>query len=190
MSVQTLILQPVGPTGEARAVEASPASIGRAADATCRIDRDGISRMHARLHRGVAGWSVEDLGSTNGTRVNWLRIEPGEQVPLREGDVVGLGSEDHVVRLMGPDFPPGPPPPPREGSGPAEEADIDDEFRTRGSLVRLGHDDTAVREVSWRDFYGRYVPSSVRPNAGCASSAIDDIIQVMSGFFGLRSGRA
>ncbi|HTU72274.1 MAG TPA: FHA domain-containing protein [Trebonia sp.] len=52
----------------------------------------GISRLHAVLIAGPAGWSVLDPGSANGTQVNGTDIPQGEQVPLREGDRVNLGA--------------------------------------------------------------------------------------------------
>jgi FHA domain len=52
----------------------------------------GVSRLHAVLIAGPAGWSVLDPGSANGTQVNGTDIPPDEQVPLHEGDRIYLGA--------------------------------------------------------------------------------------------------
>ena len=49
--------------------------IGRASDSTLVLDDDFASARHARLTPGPEGWVVEDLGSTNGTRVNGQALE-------------------------------------------------------------------------------------------------------------------
>ncbi len=49
----------------------------------------GISREHARFHGKRGVYLVEDLGSSNGTRLNGELIE-GPEV-LRDGDYVGIG---------------------------------------------------------------------------------------------------
>ena len=51
------------------------ATIGRSPDATVMVDDPGVSRLHARIRRGQAGFEVEDLGSKNGTFLNGSRIE-------------------------------------------------------------------------------------------------------------------
>jgi pSer/pThr/pTyr-binding forkhead associated (FHA) protein len=64
-------------------------TIGR--DRTCDLvlsDRT-VSRLHAVLRRFGDEWFVEDLTSTNGTRVNGIRIRAATIV--RAGDRLGLG---------------------------------------------------------------------------------------------------
>jgi hypothetical protein len=54
-----------------------------------------VSRRHARLERDGSGWLLQDLGSTNGTRLNgWLVSSP---VPARAGDQVSFGSVSFVL---------------------------------------------------------------------------------------------
>lgn len=48
-----------------------------------------ISREHARLERSSTAWTIEDLGSHNGTRLNGKPIRRPE--PLEGGDVIRLG---------------------------------------------------------------------------------------------------
>ena len=72
--------------------------IGRHADGAGRLaDDEEISRSHARLSLDRSGFcAIEDLGSTNGTYVNGLRIK-GPQT-LSEGDTVEVGGTTLVVR--------------------------------------------------------------------------------------------
>ncbi len=73
------------------------ATIGRSRDCDVVLEDSGISRRHAEIRPGRHGWTVEDLGSTNGVRVN------GENVsgvwPLRPGDRVELGSTEIVFEV-------------------------------------------------------------------------------------------
>ena len=65
-------------------------TIGRQASCTIVIADNNISRVHARFRCGDHGWTIEDLGSTNGTKVNdVLIIEP---TLLSHGHVIALGS--------------------------------------------------------------------------------------------------
>lgn len=53
----------------------------------------GVSRLHARIDVDKDGkYRIIDLRSTNGTRVNDLRLEPFQSFPLKESDHVWLGS--------------------------------------------------------------------------------------------------
>jgi pSer/pThr/pTyr-binding forkhead associated (FHA) protein len=74
--------------------------IGRHADGVGRLgDDDELSRYHARVSLGTDGLcAVEDLGSTNGTFVNGLRLS----VPtaLKVGDTIELGGSTLVVREL------------------------------------------------------------------------------------------
>ena len=61
-----------------------------------RVPDPAISQRHASLERDGGAWVLEDLASTNGTRVG------GESIArsvLRDGDVVELGSTLIVVRF-------------------------------------------------------------------------------------------
>jgi hypothetical protein len=50
-----------------------------------------VSRRHAQVVADGSGYTLEDLGSENGTFVNDLRIAPNQPVPLRNGDLVQVG---------------------------------------------------------------------------------------------------
>jgi diguanylate cyclase (GGDEF)-like protein len=63
--------------------------IGRADDADVRLAKAGVSRRHAQVERlGEQQFRLKDLGSTNGTFVNAVRIE---QAPLKDQDIIAIG---------------------------------------------------------------------------------------------------
>ena len=63
-------------------------TIGRSRDADCVLRDPNVSRHHAELRRSPAGdWTIADLGSTNGIKVNGRRVgstrlEPGDRVTV------------------------------------------------------------------------------------------------------------
>jgi hypothetical protein len=73
------------------------ATIGRSRDCEITLDDVGISRHHAEIRPGRGGWTIADLGSTNGVIVN------GEDIrgvrPLHPGDRVELGSTEIVFEV-------------------------------------------------------------------------------------------
>jgi hypothetical protein len=67
-------------------------------------DRE-VSRHHLRLMRGSDGYTIEDLGSTNGTFVNGKRVTGA--TPLSNGDLLGLGETVTLLyEIVGSDAPP------------------------------------------------------------------------------------
>jgi DNA-binding winged helix-turn-helix (wHTH) protein len=73
---------------------------GRDIECSLVIDATTVSRQHARIKIASGIATIEDLGSTNGTRVNGTRIS----VPTRlaPGNEVALGTEVLQVRARGP----------------------------------------------------------------------------------------
>jgi pSer/pThr/pTyr-binding forkhead associated (FHA) protein len=71
---------------------------GRGAEGPGRLaDDEEISRAHARVTMDGSGFcAIEDLGSTNGTFVNGLRI--ATPTTLAPGDAIELGKTTLVVR--------------------------------------------------------------------------------------------
>lgn len=78
-----------------RAIEFADGSneirIGRRPDVELPLPFPALSGLHARLTRGSGGWRIEDLGSTNGTRIDGERLPPGEPRPVGPGAEVVLG---------------------------------------------------------------------------------------------------
>src|SRR4051812_16096131 len=69
--------------------DAGPVLIGRSRRCDFVVADPSVSRRHALLLRSRDGWTLYDLGSTNGTRVNGWRVE---RAALRQGDEVELGA--------------------------------------------------------------------------------------------------
>lgn len=64
-------------------------AIGRGTENGIVLDIDNVSRRHALVRRVCDGFEIEDLGSTNGTRVN---DREAHRERLRNGDLVKVGS--------------------------------------------------------------------------------------------------
>jgi len=110
-------LQPPSPVGASsdeptRLVRSAPASlqladgggvpvwpdgvvIGRGHEAGVRVDDPDVSRRHVRVSAPAGQWIVEDLGSTNGTRVNGTVVR---EHYLRNGDEIVIGNT--VLRFV------------------------------------------------------------------------------------------
>jgi hypothetical protein len=74
---------PVGPGG---------AVLGRSRECDIVLDDSNVSRRHAEIRpAGGDGWTITDLGSTNGVQVNGRKVDTA---PLRPGDAVVVGTVD------------------------------------------------------------------------------------------------
>ncbi|MHB1340579.1 MAG: FhaA domain-containing protein [Coriobacteriia bacterium] len=62
--------------------------VGRLADCEIQIPDSNVSRRHAAFMRLDGGWAIEDLESTNGTRLNGQAVS---RARLHDGDVVEVG---------------------------------------------------------------------------------------------------
>jgi FHA domain-containing protein len=78
----------VGPGVGAEYTLAGTTMIGRLPECDVTLDDPSVSRRHARILREDDRWTVEDLGSTNGVRVNGEQVS---QIELRDGDRLELG---------------------------------------------------------------------------------------------------
>ncbi|MGD1020996.1 MAG: FHA domain-containing protein [Verrucomicrobiia bacterium] len=64
-------------------------SVGRALDNTIRLEDTTVSHHHAMFVLDGVSYKLRDLNSTNGTRVNTMRIN---ETKLTNGDQVRMGS--------------------------------------------------------------------------------------------------
>lgn len=94
MAPQTFqLVMKVGPTpGKVIALTKNELTIGRDIGNDIVIQDAEISRKHARLVMGPAGYTLEDLGSTNGSFVNGQRLAGPHA--LRPGETIMFG--EHV----------------------------------------------------------------------------------------------
>ena len=69
-------------------LEGPQATVGRSKQVECVLSDPNVSRRHAELRRSQTGdWTIADLGSTNGVKVNGRRVtstrlSPGDQVTV------------------------------------------------------------------------------------------------------------
>jgi two-component system, NtrC family, response regulator AtoC len=73
-------------------------AIGRAEDCDIRIDRESISRRHSVVHVTGGRIEIEDVGSSNGTRVGGRKLEPRVRVPVEPGDLLEFGGVSVLVQ--------------------------------------------------------------------------------------------
>lgn len=77
--------------GQRAVLGREPCTIGRGSAADLKLDGDALSRLHARIERRDGKYHLVDLGSTNGSFVNYEKVS--DRV-LSDGDQLQLG---HVL---------------------------------------------------------------------------------------------
>jgi pSer/pThr/pTyr-binding forkhead associated (FHA) protein len=73
-------------------------TIGRLAECDVVVADRGASRRHAQIRRHDGTFTVTDLGSTNGTRLNGQTIQSRE---LADGDRITIGATTIEFRRGG-----------------------------------------------------------------------------------------
>jgi hypothetical protein len=73
------------------------AVLGRSRECDIVLEDSGVSRRHAEIRPTRDGWTIADLGSTNGVRVNDRAIHGVHALVL--GDRIELGSTEVVFEL-------------------------------------------------------------------------------------------
>ncbi|OGQ24815.1 MAG: hypothetical protein A2138_18405 [Deltaproteobacteria bacterium RBG_16_71_12] len=146
--------------------------IGRSEASNLRIDEDSISRRHAMLRVGERV-TLEDLGSTNGSRVRDRQLKRGDIAEIIPGEAFELGKVMCIVQRKG-----GAPDKPRRNlktHGYVEarlEEEIDKREGASGgiALARIhveGHlpdgalDDAVARTLGVADIVGEYGPGEL-----------------------------
>ena len=85
-----VLIYPPGPEmGKRWPLSGDEITLGRGSDCDVQIDRDSVSRRHARVFQLSGEWYVEDLGSTNGSYIN---DRPIQRSPLSDADFLKIGS--------------------------------------------------------------------------------------------------
>lgn len=79
-------------------LNADVCTIGRSAICQIVVQRQLVSRLHARIERVGPRYVLHDAGSANGTFVNNRRI--GEPYLLTNRDTIGLGAPAGVLRFI------------------------------------------------------------------------------------------
>jgi serine phosphatase RsbU (regulator of sigma subunit)/pSer/pThr/pTyr-binding forkhead associated (FHA) protein len=75
--------------------------IGRRSDCQIFVPDMRVSRQHARLWKDGEGWSLEDLGSNNGTYINGVRLQSATQ--LKHDDEIMIAN--NKIRVEAQDHP-------------------------------------------------------------------------------------
>jgi hypothetical protein len=78
--------------GKRLVVPPGGATIGRSRECDIVLDDSNVSRRHAEISPSGQNWLIQDLGSTNGVRVNGRGVDGPH--PLESGDRVELGTVD------------------------------------------------------------------------------------------------
>lgn len=77
-------------------VAGEPLTIGRAETCEIVLSDTYASQFHARIYSQDGAWFVEDLGSTNGTYLNRLKVT--HPSPLAAGDEIRIGKTSIEAR--------------------------------------------------------------------------------------------
>ncbi len=73
------------------------AEVGRSRDCDIVLDDSSISRRHAEVRPAAQGWTIEDLESTNGVRVNGIAVHGSQR--LHTGDRIEMGSTEMFFEI-------------------------------------------------------------------------------------------
>lgn len=77
------------PTGQRFTLAEYPVSVGRKPECNIVLADPNVSRNHAEIRPHGEGFLLVDLGSTNGTKVNGVKVS---QHQLRDGDEISFGN--------------------------------------------------------------------------------------------------
>jgi VWFA-related protein len=78
-----------------------PFSIGRSGSTLNFVNDKSVSRNHALITFEGSHYAIRDQGSGNGTLVDGKRLEPNEQMPLRDGSVIKVGTVNEIRFELG-----------------------------------------------------------------------------------------
>lgn len=84
-------------SGRRMLVPPQGAAIGRSRDCEIVLEDSSVSRRHAELRPTASAWTIEDLGSTNGVRVNGRTVHGAHN--LQSGDRIEMGSTEMLFEV-------------------------------------------------------------------------------------------
>jgi HD-GYP domain-containing protein (c-di-GMP phosphodiesterase class II) len=101
LSTQRIHLKAIGPELAGQTwTSHTRLRVGRVPGLEMALEHSSVSRHHAEISPVEQGWVVRDLGSTNGTLLNGVRIgQPGRE--LRPGDLLQFGQIATTVSFLG-----------------------------------------------------------------------------------------
>lgn len=91
-----LIIRRPGVAEQQAVLPEGEVTIGRTEDNGIVIDDPRVSRRHANISPGPSGYRIQDLGSSNGTRVNGKKVG-AEGHLLENGDQIALGGNQVLL---------------------------------------------------------------------------------------------
>ncbi|HEX4923300.1 MAG TPA: FHA domain-containing protein [Bdellovibrionales bacterium] len=77
---------------------------GRSPDCQIVLDEVSASRNHFEIKKAGSEFTLTDLGSSNGTRLNGEILDELQPVPLRSGDVITIGATTIEFQFRDPSF--------------------------------------------------------------------------------------
>lgn len=86
--------------GKEQVALGSRVCVGRSAECGLAIPDRRVSGRHAELVWTRKGWQVRDLGSTNGTTLDGVRLEAGKDYSLSSGSVLAFGDPENQWKLI------------------------------------------------------------------------------------------
>ena len=78
----------------------SPTLLGTSSAAKIQLDDSFASQRHAELRNGPEGWTISDLGSTNGTSVNEKPLAPKSTEDLFDHDFIRVGRTSFLFKCL------------------------------------------------------------------------------------------
>ncbi len=90
-----LVVQSGNQTGQVFELNKDTVTLGRDVRCDVVISDAAASRNHCQIRRDPGGWTVQDLGSTNGTVVNGERISGARSLPV--GSTITIGKTTLLV---------------------------------------------------------------------------------------------
>ena len=90
-TIDLVVLDAGGHEKDRISITRAPVTIGRLSTNDVVLPDSNVSRRHAELRRAAEGWTIVDLGSTNGTTVNG---KTAKEHRLQNGDRIGFGTSE------------------------------------------------------------------------------------------------